>query len=931
MTQDLSPDICEVFTLPLSGAATIPWRYLAIAEHSADWLADGEYLGAAVIGIDIAIWPEGDVLENTGTVTPLRAPPEEATHMRLWRKTTARQPYLAPPAATGVEKSLDRHTLLLQEAVWWLERSLRSTTLQPPFVPGDAGALLMWDGDMFVAGPDGTDIAEASENATIARVAADQAAQFNRGPLFNDLAALLADSTMTYAVSEAQVLPGQIVMTRAPGFSYRVAAAGAVNHQLVTAGGVKLYVIPFEPARAFPSQAAAGGDTATITALEAIGPLHVDLQGGSYQTTLAAGSLANTYSGGRLYARNHLNRPIRVKTRAPYSEGEILRSGRKSPIISFRGKRGLHLGTSIPAQGGTVDSYPAQIASILGCEIVNMSFGSSHVYCLPLAQINPSGVQAQILSLSMTNADVAAGLALYGAGSVFDPAKAPLHAQAQTVEARIRAPWQAAPFDFVVLDHAHNDQFQAAGTLTPPNWAISGVTIGAQTTIHAPGHSFAVDEAAMIRVTGIAGLDYACGRVEAVAGDYVTIAYDSAGLAGAFTAGVITRLDRSTIFGGWDFVIAYNRNCALRYGAGASEPVFILATAPSEFSSLAAQPGIWAANSAVLEYGEARGFAVFDAAVAMRMKLEDQPVYFEDGTHATSYASRRVIANIWCEWLQGGVVPTINPDHYLIRARPNEPVPDQALLCWSDMDKGMVPVAERMAAWSVLASESFDASFAGWTTGGTPPVIAGGPQGNALRVQAAAGAQSYLTRALAFSSGVRAEFDLLLPATVGLVASGSSTAINVVTIGDGVIHTGLQLVITTTEVRLRALVRGESGNPATQVTGTATRLPLAAGRLYRVRLDAVRESAPGKADGRALVSLDGDLMASPLVIPDSTRADDTLLAIGIASNNTTLGAFTAWISNLAVETRERQTPVSGAIPAAAVLNVVDGMIVGWTL
>lgn len=56
---------------------------------------------------------------------------------------------------------------------------------------------------------------------------------------------LLADTTLTYtAGTGGSVTAGNIVRTRAEGFSYEVAGSAAVDHHVTTAGGVKLYVLP---------------------------------------------------------------------------------------------------------------------------------------------------------------------------------------------------------------------------------------------------------------------------------------------------------------------------------------------------------------------------------------------------------------------------------------------------------------------------------------------------------------------------------------------------------------------------------------------------------------------------------------------------------------------------------------------------------------
>ena len=175
MTQEILSDIVELFPLPLSGPATIPWRYLAAAEHLVEYLANGVVVGVAVIGIDVAIAPDGDTPEGSGALTQLLPPPVLASHLRLSRVTTPRQPYAAPPAARGVESALDRVALALQELAWWQARGLRSTTAIPPITPTEAGALIMWDGARFVSGPRGDAIGAAQSHALAAAASASAA------------------------------------------------------------------------------------------------------------------------------------------------------------------------------------------------------------------------------------------------------------------------------------------------------------------------------------------------------------------------------------------------------------------------------------------------------------------------------------------------------------------------------------------------------------------------------------------------------------------------------------------------------------------------------------------------------------------------------------------------------------------------------------
>jgi hypothetical protein len=69
------------------------------------------------------------------------------------------------------------------------------------------------------------------------------------------IADMLADTTLTTTVgSLGSVAPGNTIIAKREGFSYRVAAADATDHNLTTAGGVKLYAVGAnEPFALFPA------------------------------------------------------------------------------------------------------------------------------------------------------------------------------------------------------------------------------------------------------------------------------------------------------------------------------------------------------------------------------------------------------------------------------------------------------------------------------------------------------------------------------------------------------------------------------------------------------------------------------------------------------------------------------------------------------
>jgi len=102
---------------------------------------------------------------------------------------------------------------------------------------------------------------------------------------FDTVAILLADTALAYTTVSA----GVIVRTRSEGFAYEVAASAATDHNVATAGGVKLYVLPM-----------GAGQYGGIWPLAALG---IDFTGVTNATTRIQ-SLVNTASaagGGQLF------------------------------------------------------------------------------------------------------------------------------------------------------------------------------------------------------------------------------------------------------------------------------------------------------------------------------------------------------------------------------------------------------------------------------------------------------------------------------------------------------------------------------------------------------------------------------------------------------------------------------------------------------
>ena len=84
----------------------------------------------------------------------------------------------------------------------------------------------------------------ATDAAAAAVISAAQAALYD-GIWLDSVAALFADTALTYiAAQPGTVTAGDIIQTRSERYSYEVAASGASDQHISTAGGVKLYILP---------------------------------------------------------------------------------------------------------------------------------------------------------------------------------------------------------------------------------------------------------------------------------------------------------------------------------------------------------------------------------------------------------------------------------------------------------------------------------------------------------------------------------------------------------------------------------------------------------------------------------------------------------------------------------------------------------------
>ena len=357
------------------------------------------------------------------------------------------------------------------------------------------------------------------------------------------------------------------------------------------------------------------------------------------------------FYNGTLQTSNALSTTTDVQTFAPYSFSELQPSQTKSRVLDWAGLNTLWLGTSIPHQGVNVDGYPELIGEKLNCNVFNFAWSGSHAnYDID----GPADDLNTIRALSMTEADRLAGLALYGASSVYDDSfNAITKASEQTADFRIASRFASNPMDVVVLDHNHNDRRTTYG-YTANNKAISSVILGATTVVTVNDTSgLAVGDGCYFTIDGIANLNYAAGRIVSIVNNDVEVAIASTGFTGTFISGALVWVDRTTLKGSFDFLIAYIKNQGIIHSRPNVE--IVLAGAPSYFTNNSNRDyDIWSVNQRIRKIAKEWDLGYFDIASSLDLTFEDHLIYLPDAVHPTTLATRNVFKNHWCQWLTGG-------------------------------------------------------------------------------------------------------------------------------------------------------------------------------------------------------------------------------------------------------------------------------------
>ena len=571
----------------------------------------------------------------------------------------------------------------------------------------------------------------------------------------------------------------------------------------------------------------------------------------------------------------------------------------KSPIINWEGRIALVLGTSIPHQGGSVDSYHGLMGKSLGFTVVNNAWsGSSARY---LVNADPFEITT-VKRLSMTEDDRQAGLALYGPSSAYDDSFDVITKASQmTADYRIKTAFANEDISVVFLDHNHNDRIAPYGTLDPPSSSITGITKGVTTTITLGTTGiFAVGDAIAIQVGGITKLNYFAGRVQSVAGNTVTVNVNSSGFAGTFSNGTAYKYDRSMLYGAFEFLISYIKWAAALYDRTTT---IILNGAPSAYTNNVFNESIRTSSEAIKEVATKWGLAYFDIEYELAIDAQSHLVYFSDGVHPMEPEARQVIANYWTEWGSGGAILRPAEGDFLVAG--SDTFTDSREAFYTKFKDAFTTPPVILGAPVSVVNENFSGGLGGWTLAGsgTLPTTVVAPWNaaeTAVYCISNGSSTSYLDKTgLVLDKGLVLQFDVYIPAVTGLNAASLPATVQIVQFrsAGGAYYT-IQMIVYSDSVKWRVRY---FETPNVSLKGVPTySLAVAAATKHTVRFESYR----GEVDypGGVYVTVDGVRLTLPDDITDSGQSIPTILRLGISSCNTGL-PFPLYLDNVTLSKR----------------------------
>lgn len=669
-------------------------------------------------------------------------------------------------------------------------------------------------------------------------------------------------------------------------------------------------------------------DTAAINHANTYGIGPYDLEGKTYLSTASSLALSLEAYNGKILSNNTSSIQEQYRPRSSFYDYQIKTRSTKSRVLGWKDKKVLWLGTSIPAFGfSSGDSYPQILGSTLGAEVVNNGFAGSRGTFEGIDAIIPDGDIIQVRRLSMTAADVAAGLALYGAGSVFDDAYDPItKASEMTCEFRIGNVFSEGEVDVVVLDHNHNDRKLAAGDPSTISSTISSVAFGSTTAITVSnGGLFAVGDAVGLTSSGVSGFAFAAGRVQSVSTNVVTIAYDTSSLTGTVTSGTLYKLDRTTVHGAWDFLIYFTKGQAALYGY--SQPEIILCSAPSEFTNDSPSNDVWANGEAIRDVATYWSLPFFDVSTEYEVGEKDHISYFSDDVHPATYEERQALANLWIGWAEGGTPQQLNEDNVLTTS--GSTFTDQATAVFNNVKGSFAPSTKIAGAYSTLLDEDFSGTLSAYTLTGTSPapVIATAPWDAAEKslhtVVSASQDSCNLRRSLTMTQANKVSFNLWLPDVDDIVGYGLVRVVNLMKLLSGTTssHLILRLRVVSTSVQLQVVYFSDTAD-TTLVQPRASTVNLSANTKHNISIENITDDGNGIGGTRVLLDSTEILRFATV---DSAHGVDTKIDFGLFGSNIA-GDFEAYLGDLLVESRPLTAPFNGTVASPSSITVVNGII-----
>lgn len=652
---------------------------------------------------------------------------------------------------------------------------------------------------------------------------------------------------------------------------------------------------------------------------------YIDMAGATVTTTRNVSAMTTPYFNGTLIAQNGSGNASIVKPQAPLLDHAIERPRTKCPVLDWDNKKILWLGTSIPAQGNGLDSYPELFAQALGASVVNNAWAGSHAgFDASISSPSINDVKA----LSMTAADQAVLAAAYPA-TFWNDTDPVTKASEMTADHRIKTPFASTPFDVVVLDHNHNDRLSDPGTLGGvESTAISAATLGASTvfTVASAG-TLAIGDGVAVTVSGVSRLNHAAGRVTAVSGTDITVAIDSSTYTGTVTSGTLTKYDRNTFYGSFEFLLHFILWSAADQGLSA--PTIILAGAPSEFTNNAADAGIYSSARYIKNIADAWSYPFFDIGHIYDVKLQDHLYYFPDNVHPSTAATRQALTNQWVAWASGGQIKRISDSDYLPRGG-SESFSHQRSAYYSRFKSGFADLDWIVGNETSIVSEDWSGGLTGWgTSGATAPTVVAAPWNAsefALKPNVATGGFAFKTGLSGGTDGFNLEFDLWMDAVSGLTTESTARIVTIARIFSGA---GLQYTVDLLVSAARTKLRLGVWDPSVPAYFADTNAAIQAGTQHTVRVEAVRATS-GQWDGAVLMTLDGEEYVYAAPTTDTMHTTTNRIDLGATYSNLTGGAD-VYIGNIdlnAVTVHDFRNRFTGTWTnaAAQTVTVVNGII-----